>query len=209
MLSWTKQTKTVREIKFTPSVIEPSFGMGRILYSLLEHSFYVRENDEQRTVMRFNPQVAPIKCAVLPISSSPDLNLIVDEIARNLMDSDLATRVDKSSATLGRRYARADELGVPFAVTVDFKTLENGSVTLRERDSTKQVRVQNDELALLLFKAVHNQVSWDQMASMFPIVQVDDGEGNPAVALVESHSQTVYIASNSRGSFHRPASATL
>jgi len=77
MVSWTKTTKNVHEIKFTPSVIEPSFGIGRILYSLLEHSFYQRESDEQRCVMKFTPQVAPNKCAVLPISSSPETNLVV------------------------------------------------------------------------------------------------------------------------------------
>ena len=77
MLSWKKTAKKVHELKFTPSVIEPSFGMGRILYSLLEHSFYQRESDEQRCVMRFTPQVAPQKCAVLPISSSPEANLVV------------------------------------------------------------------------------------------------------------------------------------
>jgi glycyl-tRNA synthetase len=178
MLSWTKQTKTVHEIKFTPSVIEPSFGMGRILYSLLEHSFYIRENDEQRTVMRFNTQVAPIKCAVLPISSSPELNPIVDEIARELMDSDIATRVDKSSATLGRRYSRADELGVPFAVTVDFVTLNDGTVTLRERDSTNQVRLPKDELTQLLFQAVHNRLTWETMMLKYPVVQVEVTDGD-------------------------------
>ena len=77
MVSWTKTKKMVHEIKFTPSVIEPSFGMGRILYSLLEHSFYQRDMDEQRTVMRFNPQVAPQKVAVLPISSNAETNLVV------------------------------------------------------------------------------------------------------------------------------------
>jgi glycyl-tRNA synthetase len=77
MLTWTKLSKKVHEVKFTPSVIEPSFGIGRILYSLLEHSFYVRESDEQRCVMKFNPQVAPQKCAVLPISSSPECNAVV------------------------------------------------------------------------------------------------------------------------------------
>ena len=77
MMTWTKQSKKVHEVKFTPSVIEPSFGIGRILYSLLEHSFYIRESDEQRCVMRFNPQVAPQKCAVLPISSNPELNTVV------------------------------------------------------------------------------------------------------------------------------------
>jgi glycyl-tRNA synthetase len=76
-LSWTKTLKKVHEAKFTPSVVEPSFGMGRILYSLLEHSFYQRESDEQRNVMKFKPQVAPQKCAVLPISSSPEVNAVV------------------------------------------------------------------------------------------------------------------------------------
>lgn len=79
MVSWTKAKKIVHEIKFTPSVIEPSFGMGRILYSLLEHSYYQRDKDEQRCVMRFNPQVAPYKCAVLPISSSPECNRVVSD----------------------------------------------------------------------------------------------------------------------------------
>lgn len=77
LVSWTKIKKLVHERKFTPSVIEPSFGMGRILYSLLEHSFYQRDMDEQRCVMKFNPQVAPQKCAVLPISSSAECNAVV------------------------------------------------------------------------------------------------------------------------------------
>lgn len=77
MVEWTKTTKKVHEVKFTPSVIEPSFGIGRILYSLLEHSFYQRDTEDQRNVMKFNPQVAPQKCAVLPISSSPECNEVV------------------------------------------------------------------------------------------------------------------------------------
>jgi glycyl-tRNA synthetase len=208
MVSWTKQTKAVHEIKFTPSVIEPSFGMGRILYSLLEHSFYIRENDEQRTVMRFNPQVAPLKCAVLPISSIPELNLIVDDIARELMDSDLATRVDKSSATLGRRYSRADELGVPFAITVDFVTLNDETVTLRERDSTKQIRLPKEELTQLLFQAVHNRVTWESMMLKYPVVQVEDSDGDGNSRPPHESRSPVVVISNSRGSFHRPASST-
>jgi glycyl-tRNA synthetase len=77
MFTFTKTVKKVHEVKFTPSVVEPSFGMGRVLYSLLEHSFYQRDMDEQRNVMGFNPQVAPQKCAVLPISSNPECNKVV------------------------------------------------------------------------------------------------------------------------------------
>jgi len=205
MVSWEKVKKKVFEIKFTPSVIEPSFGMGRILYSLLEHSFYQREADEQRCVMKFTPQVAPNKCAVLPISSAPEMNLVVDEIAGDLMDSDIATRVDKSTAALGRRYARADELGVPFAVTVDFQTLADNTVTLRERDSTRQVRMPKSEISISIFQIIHNKLSWEQLTRKYPIVSVDEGEGGGAAAQ-ESTGATV-VENTGRGRFSRPAPA--
>lgn len=206
MVSWTKTTKKVHEIKFTPSVIEPSFGMGRILYSLLEHSFYQRDADEQRCVMKFNPQVAPDKCAVLPISSSPEANAIVDEIAASLMESDLSVRVDKSTASLGRRYARADEVGVPFAVTVDFQSIADGSVTLRERDSTVQIRLPKDEISRLIFDIVHGRTNWEEAKTKFPIVTVDEeGKGEAAAA---PGAKTV-VEESSRGKFSRPAEKIL
>lgn len=199
MVSWTKTTKKVHEIKFTPSVIEPSFGMGRILYSLLEHSFYQRDADEQRCVMRFNPQVAPQKCAVLPISSNPEANAVVDEIAQSLMESDLATRVDKSTASLGRRYARSDEVGVPFAVTVDFETLADNSVTLRERDSTVQIRLPKSDVTRLIFDIVHSRTTWEEVMKKYPVVTVnEDGEAEKQVG-------ATVIEKTSRGAFSRPA----
>jgi len=205
MVSWTKAKKKVHEIKFTPSVIEPSFGMGRILYSLLEHCFYQREGDEQRCVMKFNPQVAPNKCAIFPISSSPEMNAVVDEIAADLMNSDISTWVDKSGASLGRRYARADEVGVPFAVTVDFETLEDHSVTLRERDSTVQVRLPREEVTKLIFEIVHGKTTWEKIKEKHPIVRVgDEGEAAP----VEGGAKTV-VEGTIRGKFSRPAEKIL
>lgn len=204
MLTWTKTTKKVHEAKFTPSVVEPSFGIGRILYSLLEHSFYQRESDEQRNVMRFNPQVAPQKCAVLPISSNAECNAAVDEIAADLMNSDLATRVDKSTAALGRRYARSDEIGVPFAVTVDFDTLVDGTVTIRERDSMVQVRAPKKDVCNVIFDIVHQRITWEEVTKKYPIVQVDEGDGKPADAAVHAEAKTV-VEANLRGKFSRPA----
>jgi len=166
----------VHEIKFTPSVIEPSFGMGRILYSLLEHSFGQRDMDEQRCVMKFNARVAPYKVAVLPLSSRDDLNEVVDEIATDLMESDLSTRVDKSTAALGRRYARADEIGIPFAVTVDFDTIKDNTVTLRERDSMTQIRLHKDEVTPLVHSFVLGKKTWADATAKFPVVQVDTEE---------------------------------
>ncbi|KAG7352031.1 glycyl-tRNA synthetase [Nitzschia inconspicua] len=207
MVTWEKTTKKVHEVKFTPSVIEPSFGMGRILYSLLEHSFYQRDMDEQRNVMRFNARVAPQKCAVLPISSSAECNSVVDEIASSLMDIDMATRVDKSSAALGRRYARADEIGVPFAVTVDFDTLRDDSVTIRERDSMIQVRLPKKEVPNVIYDVVHGRLTWEDVTKKYPVVQVDEGEGaNTQAASAPPGAKTV-VEATSRGRFSRPAPA--
>jgi len=206
MVSWTRHTKKVHEIKYTPSVIEPSFGMGRILYSLLEHSFYQRDGDEQRCVMKFPPTVAPIKCAVLPISNSEDLlNPIAHEIAASLMGLDLATRVDTSSTTVGRRYARVDEMGVPFACTVDFQTPEDGTVTLRERDSLQQIRIPKDEVTPLIYSMCHGRSSWKDAAQKYPIVQVKKEDSDAD----QPETPTTVVESTSRGAFSRPSKNIL
>ena len=86
------------------------------------------------------------------------------------MQSDLSTRVDKSTAALGRRYARSDEVGVPFAVTVDFDTLSDGTVTIRERDSMLQVRLPKKEVTNVIFDIVHQRITWDDVTKKYPLV---------------------------------------
>ena len=125
----------------------------------------------------------------------------MDKIAAELMESDLSTRVDKSSAALGRRYARADELGVPFAVTVDFQTLADQTVTLRERDSTRQVRIPKSEITPSIFAIVHNRLTWEQLTKKYPMVTVDEGEGTSTEA---AGAKTV-VVNTGRGRFSRPA----
>lgn len=98
----------------------------------------------------------------------------MDEIAAELMDSDMATRVDKSTASLGRRYSRADEIGVPFAVTVDFDTLADGTVTLRERDSTTQIRLPKADVTRVVFDFVHGRLTWEEATAKYPVVQVKE-----------------------------------
>ena len=121
--------ESVRE--FTPNVIEPSFGIGRIFYSLLEHSFWSRAEDKDRGVLSLPPLVAPIKALVVPISSNEKLAPLVKEVSRKLRAKGVASRVDDSSATIGRRYSRNDELGTPFACTLDFASLSKGTVSAR------------------------------------------------------------------------------
>lgn len=173
-----KSSKMVHEIKFTPSVIEPSFGMGRILYSLLEHSFSQRDMDEQRIVMKFNPRVAPYKVVVVAHRCKDELNEIVDQISEKLMTTyDLSTRVDQSTAAIGRRYARADEIGCPFAITVDFDTLADGSVTLRERDSMTQIRLPQSDAMDLVHAFVMGTKTFEKDAlTKYPVVQVSEDD---------------------------------
>merc|ERR1712176_417840 len=202
MVSFQKVKKTVSEIKDAPSVIEPSFGIGRILYSLLEHNFYIREEDEQRCVMKFNPLVAPYKVAVLPISSNEECNAMVDEIANHLLEEEVRVRVDKSSAALGRRYARSDELGVPFALTIDFQTLKDDTVTLRERDSMQQIRLRKQKLYPLLHDLLSMKLHWQTVVSeMYPLVSSND---TPSV-----QKNVVVLQNTGRGVFSRPAISPL
>ena len=105
---------------FTPSVIEPSFGIGRIIYCLFEHSFYVRPNeDEQKAVFRLAPLVAPIKCTVFPLVQRQDLEAVAVEVSHALTRAGLASKIDTTGTSIGKRYARTDEIGCPFAITVD------------------------------------------------------------------------------------------
>merc|ERR1712200_287830 len=106
--------KRVHVEEIIPSVIEPSFGIGRIMYSIFEHNFKVREGDEQRTYFSLPPAIAPIKCSVLPLSNNADFNPLVEDISNQLTEADVAHKIDDSSGSIGKRYARTDEVAVPF-----------------------------------------------------------------------------------------------
>lgn len=137
----------VRGEEIIPHVIEPSFGIDRILYTVLDHSFYEDTVDgETRAVLRFKPAVAPIEVAVLPLMDREELIVPAKKILEELRIRGL--RVDwDTSGSIGRRYRRNDEVGTPFEVTVDYETLERGTVTIRDRDSMQQIRVAIEEVA--------------------------------------------------------------
>ncbi|KAK9458654.1 uncharacterized protein V1516DRAFT_682261 [Lipomyces oligophaga] len=157
-----KKTKQEFIREFTPNVIEPSFGIGRILYSLMEHSFYLRPGSESRAVLSFPPLVAPTKVLLVPLSNDVKFDPVIRKVSVLLRRAGISSKVDDSSATIGRRYARNDELGTPFGITVDFQTLEDGTITLRERDSTKQVRgVINDVVAAVQAMVSLDAVPWE------------------------------------------------
>ena len=137
-------TDPVTNEKYVPYVIEPSLGVERMVLALLCNAYDEEEVDgETRVVMRFSPAVAPVKVAVLPLQKQlgEKAEAIYFELAKYFpCDYDL-------SGSIGKRYRRQDEIGTPFCVTVDFDTLEDDTVTVRERDTMSQIRMPVDALA--------------------------------------------------------------
>ncbi len=139
------------EGKYVPHVVEPSAGTDRLALALLSNAYDEetltddKGKTDQRTVMRFHPSIAPIKLGVFPlVKNKPELYAKAREIFAQLQRR-WNCFWDESGA-IGRRYRRMDEAGTPWCATVDFQTLEDGTVTLRDRDSMQQVRLSVPEL---------------------------------------------------------------
>ena len=182
MVKYFKVKKKVQEEKYVPSVIEPSFGIGRIMYSILEQSFVKGVGgDQQRTALKFTPAIAPTKCAVLPLSGNKSFRPIVATLGQALTKLGIENKIDESSTAIGRRYARMDEVGVPFALTVDFNTVgyegydKDGCVTLRERDSQKQLRLSMLSAPAVVNGLVRGHFTFESLLTKYPVVS---GGGN-------------------------------
>ncbi|ALE05259.1 glycine-tRNA synthetase subunit beta [Arthrobacter sp. ERGS1:01] len=140
--------------RFTPYVIEPSFGLTRSMMAFLVDAFTEDEAPnakggvDKRTVLKLDPRLAPVKAAVLPLSRNEDLSPKAKELA-NTLRKHWNIEFDDAGA-IGRRYRRQDEIGTPFCITVDFDTLEDNAVTIRERDTMSQERVPLDQVQAYL-----------------------------------------------------------
>jgi len=141
-----------RKERYTPYVIEPSAGVDRSTLAFIVDA-YVEE--EERTVLRFDPRIAPVKVGVFPLlrkEGQPERALEI----RDRLKRHFAVFYDQAGA-IGRRYRRQDEIGTPFCVTVDHQTADDGTVTLRERDSMEQSRVPADGLVALLRQKIFGE----------------------------------------------------
>nr|BAN20718.1 hypothetical protein [Riptortus pedestris] len=168
MVSVRRENKTVHVEEVTPAVIEPAFGVGRILYSVLEHSFRSRENDAQRNYFSFPASVAPLKCCVFPLSGNTEFHPFISQLCEGLRREDVSHRVDDSSGSIGRRYARTDEVGVPYGITVDFDTVSTSTATLRERDSMAQVRLAISEIPGVVRELSIGKITWADVETKYP-----------------------------------------
>lgn len=137
-----KEKRRIKGRKIIPFVAEPSFGAERLVYATMEYAY--REKDG-RVVLSFPPDIAPIEVIVLPLVNRDGLPEKAREVYNLLKLRGLIVDYD-DSGSIGRRYARADEVGVPLAITVDYQTLKDDTVTIRDRDTWKQVRCQIREL---------------------------------------------------------------
>ncbi|HVE80571.1 MAG TPA: glycine--tRNA ligase [Candidatus Dormibacteraeota bacterium] len=139
--------------RYIPNVIEPSLGVGRLLLALLHSAYHEEEvKGEKRVVLRFKPEIAPVKVAVLPLSKKPELSKVAREVYEQCAGN-YRCEYDETQS-IGRRYRRQDEIGTPLCVTVDFDSLKDKSVTIRHRDTLKQVRVKIKDLSAEIEKSL-------------------------------------------------------
>ncbi|MDW8265630.1 MAG: glycine--tRNA ligase, partial [Gemmataceae bacterium] len=153
-----QEAKSKEPYRFVPHVIEPSAGVDRFALAVLCEAYTEdRVPDEKgvpqdRIVMRFHPRLAPIKAAILPLVNKEGMPEIARQLYRDLK-AEWNVYYDDSGA-IGRRYRRQDEIGTPFCITIDGQTLEDQTVTIRDRDSTRQERLPLREVAELLRQRV-------------------------------------------------------
>ena len=135
---------------FVPAVVEASAGVDRSLLTILADAFTQEEvNGESRTVLKLSPKIAPIKVAVFPLMNKNNMPEISQKIVDDIRNSGIASFYD-AGGSIGKRYRRQDEAGTPFGITVDHDTLEDNTVTLRDRDTMKQERISIDKIIDIL-----------------------------------------------------------
>jgi glycyl-tRNA synthetase len=148
--------------RFVPHVVEPSFGSDRLFYVALEYAYGIKED---RVVMGFPRGIAPIQIGVYPLMSKDGLDQKALEIQKQLTQDGFTVEFDESGS-IGRRYARADEAGIQLGITVDYDSLKEGTVTIRDRDSWQQVRSQIQDLPELLHKYFQRKLNFEQLGKL-------------------------------------------
>jgi glycyl-tRNA synthetase len=157
-----KQKTLVRGTRFIPHVVEPSFGSDRLFYVALEYAYGIKDD---RVVMSFPRSIAPIQAGVYPLMSKDGLDTKAKEVQKLLAGEGFMTEFDETGS-IGRRYARADEAGVQLGITIDYDTLNDGTVTIRDRDSWKQVRTAIVDLPKLLHLYFEGKLNFEQLGRL-------------------------------------------
>jgi len=139
--------------KVLPHVFELSLGIDRSIYSILETSF-AEENETKRTYLKLKPYLSPILVGILPLVKKPEIEQLAKQIYNNLK-KDFDIFYD-DSGSIGRRYRRLEEIGTPFAITIDYDSLIDNTVTVRYRDTMEQKRIKANDLRFFLYENIKN-----------------------------------------------------
>jgi glycyl-tRNA synthetase len=148
--------------RFIPHVVEPSFGSDRLVYVTLEYAYRVK-ND--RVILSFPRDIAPIQVGVYPLVSKDGLPEKSLQVYKMLVDEGFTVDYDEAGS-IGRRYARADEAGIPLGITIDYETLKDETVTIRDRDTWRQVRNHINRLPELLHKYFRYKVDFEDLGEL-------------------------------------------
>ena len=144
---------------FTPHVVEPSFGVDRIFYSVLEYAYTEKKG---RVILRIPRDVAPIKALVLPLVDKDGIPELAEKAYNIIIDDGIEAKYD-DAGSIGKRYARADEVGIPICVTIDYESLKDETVTLRDRDSWSQVRAKICDVPALLRDFIRGKKKFNEL----------------------------------------------
>jgi glycyl-tRNA synthetase len=156
------QKTQVRGKRFIPHVVEPSFGCDRLFYVALEYAYRVKED---RAVLSFPRTIAPTQVGVYPLVSKDGIAEKAREVHQLIVNEGFAAELDEAGS-IGRRYARADEAGVPLGITVDYDTLKDGTVTIRDRDTWQQVRTPISNLPVKLHQYFQEKINFSDLGTL-------------------------------------------
>ena len=161
-----EKTRKITGRFFVPHVVEPSFGLERLIYVVMEYAWREKED---RVILSIPRRIAPIEAAVYPLLAKKELVDRAKSIYEELLSEGFTVIYDESGS-IGRRYARSDEIGVPAAITIDYKTLEDDTVTLRDRDSWRQIRVPVKKLSTVLRDFIYKNMSLEELVKRHSLV---------------------------------------
>ncbi len=157
-----KQKTIVRGTRFVPHVVEPSFGSDRLFYVTLEYAYNLKDD---RVILSFPRSIAPIQVGIYPLMGKDGLDTKAKEVQKLLTYEGFMTEYDETGS-IGRRYARADEAGVQLGITIDYDTLNDAKVTIRDRDSWQQIRTSIKDLPEQLLKYFQGKLNFEQLGNI-------------------------------------------
>lgn len=160
------EEKRVDYKHFIPRVIEPSFGISRILYALVEQGFMVRD---ERIVLRLKPFMCYLHCVIGYLKYMDGFAPLLSVIKKDLSSRGIRFRTNERNCSIGRKYSSADEIGVPYFIIFDFETMSTETVTIRERDSTSQIRVAISVVPTIIEELVSEKKTWNDYFELYGI----------------------------------------